>query len=189
MPYSYPTVTFGSVSFPVYADLETASNYLVATVTEAGTAWNAASATDTMRKQCLVSATRWFDAASWIGVMTDTVTPQALAWPRTNVPDVDQNIIPDDLINASIELAGMLMVDPDLRATMLIPQVREQHAGPAGQSFFRPRQVQVLSFFPTSVNQLVLQWLAGGGCAAGAVPNDVREKSFIDRPYDFQHGI
>src|SRR4051812_20696630 len=107
---TYDQVTIGSAAYDVYADISDAAMYLDATITEAGTAWRA-SDSDT-QSRALVSATRWLDGASWTGTKTDA--DQSLAWPRTDITDVATDAIPVQLTYACIELAAMLLVDPDL---------------------------------------------------------------------------
>jgi hypothetical protein len=186
MSFSYPTVSLGSMEYNVYSDVSDAAAYLDATITEAGTGWRAAD-TDTQAR-ALVSSTRWLDAAQWLGAQTDTTN--ALQWPRTGVTDVDPNTLPTPLSLACIELAAMLIVDPDLRANLANPITKEQKAGSVLQTVFRPHDVQVLTFFPANVMSLVSQWLQGPP-VVGALPNDVHERSEINRrrDNDFIHGI
>ena len=192
MSFSYSTVSIGSTAYDVYGDQDAADNYLAATITASGTAW--AKASTTLKAQALVSSTRWLDQGAWLGAMTDSTTPQALQFPRTgltlNGQAVDANSIPLIIEQACFELSAMLVADPNLRSTMLNPQVREQHAGSAGQSFFRPSSVQVLSLFPTIIQKMVLPFLGGGQAVTGAVPNDVCDKSrILDHPYNLNHGL
>jgi len=77
-------------------------------------AWTAASFEDQQR--ALVSATRLFDKQLWVGVPTDTTTPQPLAWPRTGVPDCDgiaatTTDIPERVVFGAYELAAAILAD------------------------------------------------------------------------------
>jgi hypothetical protein len=187
MPFSYPTVSLGSYTYDVYANTSSATNYLDATITEAGAAWRAADV-DTQAR-ALVSATRWLDAAQWQGTIADAVTPQALQWPRNGTaPATDPTTLPIQVVDACIELAAMLIVDPDLRANLNAPIAKEIRAGSVEQQFFRPFDINVTTFLPTAIMSFVGQWIAGN-VVAGAIPHDTHEKSELRRPFDFQHGL
>lgn len=164
MPYTYETVTINATVYAVYANVSDAQIYLQANITTPATEWLATDVVTQARS--LVAATRWLDAEPWLGVPADTVTPQALQWPRTGLTDAYGNaiastVIPPQVAMACAELAAALVDNPDARAELADPIVREQHAGTVGQTFFRPLNVQVLSVFPDQVMSLVGLWLAG----------------------------
>ncbi len=162
MSYTYITVSIDSVSYAVFGDIGSADQYLAASISAEGTAWRAADVTTKSRAD--ISAVRWLDSAPWIGQKTDPV--QELSWPRTGIPDVDPDVIPDAVAFASFELASYLVADPDLRTTIKDPKVREEHAGVVGHTFFRPTDVQLATIFPASVMALIGLWLSSS--VAGA---------------------
>jgi len=157
MPFTYPTVDVGSNTYNVYGDVDAANDYLAATLTSAGSAWDAADATT--KAKALVGGTRWLDAAQWQGAKTDST--QALQWPRTGVLDLDPNSLPANLQYALFELAAALVENANLRAELGQPLPRSLSAGSVNISYFRPNQVNISSFFPPQVMSYVSQWLGG----------------------------
>lgn len=106
------TVTIGGTSYEIYDTSTAANNYLKAHSN--GAAWVAA---DTATKnKALVTAARSFDRQLWVGAMTDPVTPQPLAWPRTGIVDrngqaVADSVIPQDVLEGNWEWALDIVQD------------------------------------------------------------------------------
>lgn len=105
-------VTVGGVSSNSYLSVAEADTYHEGRLFS--TDWT--SATAETKKAALVWATRLLDAGFvWDGVVTDISTPQALNWPRGGMVDregrtIDDNVIPNQIKNATAELARLLIV-------------------------------------------------------------------------------
>lgn len=140
-----PSVTVGSADFFVYADLEMADEYLLGNVDGAAKAWRKKLPDD--RSAALVQATRWIQRQAWAGFRTAVAPGQPLVWPRTGVViteggvdvEIDPNTVPDDVVVASIELAALIAMNPEI--TTAIDQgsnIQALGAGPASISYFAP---------------------------------------------------
>jgi hypothetical protein len=196
--FSYPTTTINGNDYNLYVDPSDAVVYLAAAIGSAAVAWSGA--TNLVKDQSLVAATRWLDAGHWQGQMTDSANP--LQWPRTgltypNGQAVDANSLPQALQNACCELAAQMVDNPDLRDQLQDPTPRTLRAGSVDIEFFRPpgviygaKDVQVLSFFPTVVMNLVGFWLGGGPASTSPVrTKGTHRKSPLDDDFGFIHGI
>lgn len=190
MSFPYPQVTIDSNSFNVYGDLNDAINYLTATIT--ATAWFAANSLT--QSQALVSSVRWLEQIMWLGKKTDE--NNALRWPRMDIYNVDPNSIPERLVEASFELAAMLVDTLDLQTTFQNPMPKSLGAGSAKVDYFRPvgqfggTNVQILSPLPTICMNLVQAWI-GGGLVPYVLGKGDRTRSLINRTdkYGLLHGF
>lgn len=191
MPFSYPTVEINSIIYTTYASEADADQYLLANI--AATNWQAIPASDHLTKgRALVSATRWLDVQQWQGQLADV--NQGHAWPRTGLTDpytglvVDSAALPTAIVAGDIELANALVDDPSLMTTLHQAFARELHAGAAGITFFRPTgDVQVTTPLPTLVMNIVGRYLQG--TVSGPVSKGTHEKSRLEHPFDFSHGL
>jgi hypothetical protein len=113
------TVTISAINYSVYAlvsdPVTEATNYFNGQLSPSATAWAAATADN--RARALVTAARWLDrAVAWSG--TKTSASQPLAWPRDNATcngtNLGTNIVPDSIVYAQFELAGLILVDPTI---------------------------------------------------------------------------
>ena len=181
MSYTYPTVTIGSNSFPVYDTLEDASAYLSANIAAA----NWAHASNTLQSQALITAVRWMNIQAWCGEKTEW--DNALDWPRKNIKWVNPATIQTQVCWASFELALALVDDPELRLNLWDPIANSVSAGSARASFFRPYDVQVVTPLPKIVMSLVGQWMGKG--PQQVIAKGDKEKSPFDDPFSFEHGI
>lgn len=186
MSQDVPTVTIGEDIYDVYADDTAADLYLAATITAAGDAWRAATAVTKAR--ALVSATRWIDAATWQGSKTDSAQP--LAWPRSGIDGVDEDAWPQAIPDACIEMAAMLVADPDLRSNQRQAIARRLQAGTVSIEYWRGSQVEVATFFPTDIMGMIGEWLDGqnSGLGNGIATGTDGESAFEDG-YGFNSGF
>jgi hypothetical protein len=118
------TVAIRGKTFDIYGEQTTdtpgepvsATTYFIGQLNTSS--WDAADSTT--RGQALVTAGRIFDKQLWVGTVTDVVTPQPLAWPRTGVPTCDGIVadpdeIPERVIFGSYELANAILADAEVQ--------------------------------------------------------------------------
>jgi hypothetical protein len=180
----YDQETIGGNEYDVYATLAQGNTYMGAAISAAGTAWGDAS--DDTKKKALVSSTRWIDQGNYLGEKVDEIHQ----WPRTGIDGVDEDEIPVLVQYACIELAGALLVDTDAKANLSAPLAKEQHAGSAGITYFRPSSVQISSFFPPEVMNILKPYLGGSGSGAvGAIAHDVCGDNPLYPPFDVNRGF
>ena len=190
-----PTIQLNSNLYDVYADVEDADLYLIAAIHAAN--WQ--SATEDTKKQALVSATRLLDRQRWRGDKTDSSEP--LAWPRTStgIDGVEDDIVPADIVNGSIELALSLIDGSDVQAnsTPLAQKLESIKAGSVALTYFRSAEGIVASGarFPTVVQELVGRYLAGSEAALLGVVTGVESgthdgnTSVSDDDFGFSQGV
>lgn len=167
------TVTIDSVAFAAYADEDDADEYLLASFH----ASNWTSATELQKQMALVTATRLLDRQDWLGDKTSS--SQTLEWPRTNtgVTGVTNTVIPEDIVNACIELALSLVDGSEVQSEQNIAQkIQSLRAGSVGITYFRGAEGSPLRF-PLIVHELVGKYLAGAtrsltGLASGVDSGD-----------------
>jgi len=188
-----PTLTISSIVYDVYADNTTADSYLLA---KFGTpAWSAA--TVDQQSQALVSATRLLDKQCWLGDKTDDA--QALAWPRTNtgLSGVEDDVIPSDIISASIELAFLILTGSNVENNSLpgAQGLQVIKAGSVMLQYFRDAQgfLEQSSRFPTVVQEYIARYLCGStgmltGIATG-VTTGTEVESITNEDYGYNDGI
>jgi hypothetical protein len=98
-----PTVTINAVDYDVYADLDTADEFLAADFS--ADAWRAETDVD-QKARADVTATRLLDRIRWAGEKTDP--DQLHAFPRTGITGLDEDTVPQPIIDASIVLAKLI---------------------------------------------------------------------------------
>lgn len=172
----------------VYADLATANLYLNANFL--ATAWG--DLTDDQKGQLLVTATRLFDRQCWLGTKTDPVQP--LQWPRsgTGIDGVEDNVIPDDIVNGCIEMAFAIL-DGNEAINQVVPgaqKIREQRAGSVSLSFFRNAEGDLrFDRFPLPVQELVQKYTCGGTGVSGLSISGVDGQTVTDEDFGFNEGV
>jgi len=178
-------VTIGGNNYDVYANVATADIYLAADI-QYSAIWSAAS-TDT-KSSALVSATRKLDCQEWLG--EKTVPAQPLEFPRTGISGVDDSVVPEEIIEASIILAAMSVQNSSaLNKSSTENLIKKVKAGSAETEFFRSTQKATL--FPTNVQCLVDDLLSGGtsvvgnGISSGFTGTSI----FTDEPFSLNKGI
>lgn len=150
-----PTVSLDN-DFPVYADVDMADAYLDGAYH--GDTWR--SLDENAKGRSLVTATRTLNRQSWVGEVE--VAGQDLAWPRINtgMTGVD-GTTPDDIVNASIEMALSLVDGSELQNQQTTAErIRSLTAGSVSITNFRG--INSATRFPQIVNELVAEYLSGG---------------------------
>jgi len=188
-------VTISAVVYEIYGEhtgAGSADQYLDASLVY-NAIWNAASADD--QKRALVTVAREFNRQAWQGEPTTPYpSVQPLAWPRSGVVDrngnpVNSATIPQAIIDGSYELAGAILADVAVAsASSAGNSVKRLKAGSAEIEFFRP---QSGGRFPTSVQELVGEFLAGGGATSTlevAEVSGMDETSAFGTPFDLSSG-
>lgn len=154
-----PTVTINAVDYDVYADLDTANAYLAADFS--ADSWRAETVDDKLRR-ALVSATRLLDRQTYLGEKTDV--DQLHAFPRTGtgVEGVDDDTVPQDIIDASCVLANLIYIGSkvDGSASTLSGNVRRQRAGSVEIEYFAP--VDDATRFPVQIEELIGKYMGAG---------------------------
>lgn len=178
------SVTISGSNFEIYSTLVDAQTYFKAGLGDSAVAFRAAVATVGLQEMALVEATRMLDRQRWKGEPVGVpVFDVVLQWPRTGVTDrygdeVSSASVPDKIIKATYELAGLLLVDPGKKdAAMSGSNVASVGAGPASVSFFRPT-LGVTGRFDTVIQELVGEFLGGGTRMAGEAFNNDDESQF-----------
>jgi hypothetical protein len=155
------TVTIATVDYEVYADIETADAYLAA---DFGASLWRAEADEDQKARALVTATRILDRQLWPGQKEDP--DQALAWPRTGtgISGVEDDEIPQPIIDASIILAKLIHAGSkvDDQATT-DTGIKRQKAGSVEIEYFIPTTDP--SRLPVAVMELIGPFLGGAGFA------------------------
>lgn len=155
------TITIGSTVYDVYADIAYADTYLAASIH--ATSW--ASAVTLKKQQALITSTRTLDRQKWQGEKTDEGQP--LAFPRTGISDLETDETPDELKQASVELALALVDGSAVQNDQSTANtVQSAGAGSARVSFFRGAEGAALRF-PLIVQELIGKWLGGGRNTVG----------------------
>jgi len=153
------------IVYDTYATIEQADEYLNASVTATG--WRDLSLDD--RARYLVTATRTLDRECWLGEKTDSAQP--LQWPRTGtgITGVEDDVVPQDIINASIELAAGLVADTAPITSQNNEQtIQSLKAGSAAITFFRGAGGEP-SRFSYNIMSLIRKYLCGTGVSVGVV--------------------
>lgn len=162
MTATYSQVTIGSTVYDVYADTATADEYLEAEVSAAATKWRDATQTDdTAKARALVTATRLIDRQNWPGSKTDEY--QELDWPRTGtgLSDVEDDVVPQDIINACILIAADTNNGVDVTGSASTDTRQKRlKAGSVEVEYFR--DLNGGTRFPQAIQELLARYLAGG---------------------------
>ncbi len=152
--------------------LDDARTYIGSNFGPTYTAWMALGDTDATKT--LVTATRFLDSFTWQGTATGVVgsLPTSLQWPRTGVyvngVQLDPTVVPAAIVQATFELAVMILADPGLIAQADAgSNVAELGAGPARIRFFRPSSPGDgnATRLPPQIDRLIGRFLAGAGMA------------------------
>jgi len=158
MSATYLTVTIGGNEYDVYADLATADVYLAAEPNAA--LWREDNEEENSR--ALVSATRIFNRLPWKGSKTEA--DQALAWPRTEtgVDGVEDDAIPQAIIDGSIELANAIRNGYDAsNLASTASGIKRQKAGSVEIEYFAGGSATEGQRLPLPVMELIDDYLAG----------------------------
>lgn len=153
------TVNIDSNDYTTYATIEEADLYAAAAIHASG--WRAAD--DTTKAMALVTATRLLDRQQWVGEKEDA--DQELAWPRVNteVDGIEDDVIPTQVINASIEMAIALVDGATFQNDQTTAQaIQSLRAGSVSITYFRGAEGSPLRF-PLIIDELLRGLLQGSG--------------------------
>lgn len=185
-----PTVTIGSNTYDVYADLPTAQAYLAAQLT--AITWNDPNTTPDQQSAALVSMTRVLDRQKWQGEQTDGY--ETHAWPRSGLiyadgTDVDPTIVPDALVNACMEGAAQLLDGSTLEDVSTTQNItRSLKAGSVQIEYFR--EIDGSPRFPQVIMELIGLWLGGmSAIPFGAQAKGTDGKTAFRDTYDVKQGF
>lgn len=179
------SVLIASNTYPVYADLNEADEFMLASPNF--DTWEALG--DTTQARYLVSATRLLEKQRWKGNKTDDAQP--LDWPRSNtgIDGVDNDIVPSDIIQASILLAYELSQGSDVETAQNQGQkIQELKAGSVGIKFFRGAE-GIPTRFPTQVQELLRDYLAGSSSSIGAHTTGYDKETITGGDFGFTDGM
>ena len=186
------TVTIGANTYNVYgltADpLQDTTDYLAGRF---GAVAFAGLATDDLRRQVLISATRWLDRLQWAGAPTDLSTPQPLAFPRTGLPQCDgiaytDSEVPDPIVEAMFELAEIIAADATQQdSNGQGSNIKSVEAGSASVEFFTPTIGSGSDTrLPRAAHDLVRCFLSGTAIGKATGTGDTNTSAFD--PCDFE---
>lgn len=189
--YTYPIVSLDEEN-PVYASVAMADLYLNAAFH--GQTWF--DLDEDTKGQALVTAVRTLDRQVWLGAKTDEA--QELDWPRkdTGVVGVTPDIIPDDIVNASIELALSLTQGSNVQNYQSTEgNIQNLRAGSASITYFRGgSNGGTATRFPQIVWELVEPYLSGSAGAnalglAGSQSTGTKKETITGKDYGFEQGL
>lgn len=185
-----PSVTIDGNNYDVYIGLTDANTYLAALISSAGDAWRAA--TDTVKSRGIVSATRLLDRQTWQGTpvsSTHAFPREGLTYCNGSGDAVPSSSVPQEVIDATAELAALLIEDP---TTMGSPTtqggIQALKAGSVSITYFRIDPT-LFARLPTAIQELLGCWLSGfDAITAGTAFGTDRESQFEDE-FLFTDGI
>lgn len=168
-----------------YISVDDASTYMEGAVSH--DAWDASDEDDQTR--ALISATRMLQQQPWPGQPTDPA--QTLSWPRTGtgIDGVTDDVVPQPIIDAEVELAAALIADPTLYSALSTDNnISSVKAGPAAVSFFAPQQGT--GRVPPQVAALLAPYLgtSGSGSGISACPTTMRDLEWDARQLSYPRG-
>lgn len=177
------TITIGATDYTVYQSVADITAILQADYNRA-TGW--AALTSDQQKQAAVTATLRFNRLAWAGEPADVATPQALAWPRTGMPEIDGIEVDDDEFPTRL-LQAHAFYAYDLTATAALETQdnagsnrRRLKAGSVEIEFFRGTDINA-AVLPKPYVELIGPWLGGSGSEAyGENVNGTCESGFED---------
>lgn len=182
-----PQLTILSNTYFVYADVDTANDYLAAAFH--ADAWNALT-NETTKAKALVTAARTIDRQNWKG--TKTSDAQDGEWPRDNtgVDGVVDGVTPQDVIDASIEMALAFVDGSELQNEATIEQrIQQLKAGSVSLTFFRGID-GTQQRFPQIIMELLRKYLVGyGDELAGPSSSGTEGTSISNKEYGYSRGL
>lgn len=191
MTYAYPTVPL-ETDIPVYADVAAADTYLDG----AYHADNWRSLDDDTKGRALVTAVRTLDRQIWLGSKTDEAND--LDWPRkdTGVVGVTDDVIPTDIVNASIELALSISQGSNVQNVQSgETNIQSLRAGSAAITYFRGgSNGGTPTRFPQIVWELVRPYITSAassalGALAATQSTGTTRTSATDKDFGFSQGL
>lgn len=185
-----PTVSIDGNSYDVYVSLADANIYLAAQISSAGDAWRAA--TDTVKSRGIVSATRLLDRQSWAGTPvggTHAFPREGLTYCNGSGDVVPSNAVPQEVVDATSELAAMLVEDPSIQGSPSTQNgIQSLKAGSVSIAYFRIDPA-LFARLPTAIQELLGCWLQGfDAITAGTAFGTDRQSQFEDE-FLFNDGV
>lgn len=167
------TVTGGS-PVEVYWDLAGVDNYILGMIGKGATAYRALPANGDARKQLVITVTRYIDRHAWKGTAELAAAPggaTTLQFPRSGLTKSDGSAWSEaeqlSLIQQAVgELVAYFAAKQSaVNDADTSQNIRAIGAGSARVEFFSPtsRQRGTATVLPTPAQDLIGQWLAGGG--------------------------
>jgi hypothetical protein len=163
------TVTIDAIDYDTYADIADADEYLAA---DFGASLWRAELDDDQKARAEVTSTRILNRLIWAGDKTDPDQP--LAWPRTGtgISGVDDDEIPQPIIDASIVLAKLIHAGQNIDDQASTDSgVKRQKAGSVEIEYFLPTTDP--QRLPVSVMELIGLYLSGLVGLGGAIASGV----------------
>ena len=187
------TVSIDGTDYESYVSLETADAYLNAA--QHGATWRAQT-DDDEKGRAIVTAVRILDRQIWKGERNPDASPTSqLEWPRINtgVEGVEDNLVPQDILDATCELALFLM-DGSAVQTDPAAQTKETSSLKAGSvsiSYFKgaiTAEKVNPDRFPLPVQELVQPYLGGSGVAVCGAAYGTDGESVTEEDFGFTGG-
>lgn len=171
------SVTISTKSYFSYASLAQADLYLNASV--AAEDWQSEDTSDDLKGRGLVTGTRWINSVSWAGEPDDPSTGNA--FPRKGQD------IPTAIINATIELANLLITDPELQSDLADPSIKRLKAGSVEIEYTSGALANTQVPFPKFIMDMVRPYLGDTsiGNSGGAKAFGVHYQSKFLWPYSY----
>lgn len=173
--------------YPVYADVDTANEYLEAA--SHGSEWRDTTLSDDDKSRYLITAARLLDRQIWKGDKTSS--SQELAWPRsdTGIDGVDDDIVPENIINASIEIALALLQGSAIQDEQNTQQKTQSiKAGSVALTFFRSADGVPIRF-PLIVQELLRDYLSGPSSNLFGVFSGTDGETITGEDFGFSEGL
>lgn len=186
MSATYQIITISGTTYLVYADQAMADQYLLADSNAA--TWRAS--TDDEKGRALVTATRTLDRQTWLGDKNEDT--QELEWPRKNtgVTGVEDDVIPQDIIDACIEMANYIVNGGDpVNAQNVSQKEKRLKAGSVEVEYFRGAEGAALRF-PMPVWELIAPYIGGTSATyTGSNSTGVTRDDPLCPPFGYNQGI
>lgn len=179
------SVEISSNSYPTYISVADADIYLAASSSASAT-WTALDADQ--KAQNIVTASRLLDSLSWKGDPTED--DQDLAWPRTGtgVSGVEDDEIPQAIVNAAAELAGMNALGVDIMNFTSTASIEKRiKAGSVEVENFR--SFGTTYPFPLPVWRLLAPYLGGPANLSGVRSSGTDGCSITNHDYGHSQGF
>lgn len=160
------TVTISGTNYTTcYISVADADTYANGSVSEGAVAYRAGTTDE--KGRWLLTATRMLDRQQWAGDDIEANAPNK--WGRTGIADVDDDTVPQQVLDATVELA-MALAGGSLAESALNTGAQQKRvkAGTAEVENFRTRSAE-LRRFPLPVHELIGKWLksSSGSSLAG----------------------
>lgn len=184
-------VLIDSQPYDSYGGVEEGDFYFAAATHAAN--WTAAS--ELVKGQALVTASRILNRQQWKGDKYEAAQP--LAWPRANtgIDGVEDTVIPTPIVEASFELALSLLDGSTVQTNPEAPQEQKTSSLKAGSvsiSYFKgavtPAELKP-GRFPLIVEELLKPYLGGDTTGLVSEASGVDACSVTEQDFGFTRGF